>query len=182
MVEVPEALPATLSLDQFRGRVRRPADNGGFNSLSGYSYEGMHVRVVKLLAGALTLAAVGVMVAPATPASAASAGICFGDQPVYCVGWQTDADNHIRAMASLEDKSNGDDTVAVVAYLDRWDGKKYANLFESPRVEGNNYVLAVTAWACGAGNYRLRVNWNWRHGALTGSGSEDVTKTFPCSP
>jgi hypothetical protein len=140
------------------------------------------VRIVKHLAGVLALAVVGVLAAPAAPASADLGGSCFGSQPMFCLAWETDSANHIRALASLEDRSSGDDTVAVVAYLDWWDGGRYANLFESPRVEGNNYVLAVTPWACRAGYFRVRLNWNWRHGALTGSWAIDNIPHSACTP
>jgi hypothetical protein len=116
------------------------------------------------------------LVAPSAPASA---GVryphCEGVTGERCVELWFNDDHGVRAVGSLRDDTWGNDTVAVVAYLEvlrltpqgRWYWKVIA---ESPRAEANNYVLTATAWKqCRSETYRARVNWNYKRGQNTGT-------------
>jgi hypothetical protein len=130
------------------------------------------IRVVIALA-----AVVGVTV-PAVTASA-DVSTCGRDTVERCILMQQNASGNLRAVGSLDDR-RGAATVAVVAYLQRWNGSKWITVAASPRSEAAGYVLTATPWyKCAPAVYRARLNWNYANGARTGV-SHTPTEKVKC--
>jgi hypothetical protein len=132
-------------------------------------------RIVAAFA-ATVMTTLALVVVPGSPASADLIyPTCEGVTGERCVVLQTNNEHEIRVVGSLEDDTWGNDTVAVVAYLEvleltpagRW---RWRVIAESQRVEGNNFALTATAWKpCRSETYRGRINWNYKRGQNTGS-------------
>jgi len=115
----------------------------------------------------IALASVVGVALPAVPASA-DVSTCAIVNPERCVVMQQNSSGNLRALGSLEDR-RGAATVAVVAYLQRWNGSTWIAVEVSPRLEAPGYVLTATRWyKCAPALYRARLNWNYANGAQTG--------------
>jgi hypothetical protein len=119
---------------------------------------------------AAIVAAVAIVV-PAVPASAAPFSGCTSDEGFrVCVQLQRSYIGNYRGIASIEDKTSGDDIVAVMVFVEVNVGAGWKVLSPpGPRVELNDYALTATVWyPCINGSWMVRANYNYRNGQVRG--------------